>query len=258
MSAAERPRRPIVMAAPTFGLALSATAIGTYLPLIARHLGAPTSFAGTSFANFSAPASPRPQHTKLPFPNTNTSPSFPSASHFGTHHDSCSCTADGGSAERRRGRMKRSAVVRVYTGWIVLRVGVGFERMGSEAAAERRRGVVALGLGGRESFGSLANPRHGTVRRAGRARSRAGGGIRRLRNDDCALERGRFRVVLSRLNILDDTLRMWGVVGEGKVRTRRRSRTRTRGRDRRVSAPAINILSPGICASRSRPRSFQP
>ena len=45
MSADRRPR-PTLLAAPTFGLALSATAIGTYLPLIARHLGASAPVAG--------------------------------------------------------------------------------------------------------------------------------------------------------------------------------------------------------------------
>ena len=54
--------------------------------------------------------------------------------------------------------MKRSAVVSVVTGWILLRVGVGLERMGREAAAARRRGVVAFGLGGFGSAGADANP----------------------------------------------------------------------------------------------------
>lgn len=33
------------------------------------------------------------------------------------------------------------------TGWMSDRVGVGFERMGREAEADRRNGVVDLGLG---------------------------------------------------------------------------------------------------------------
>jgi hypothetical protein len=43
--------------------------------------------------------------------------------------------------------MYRSAVARVKTVWIEPRVGVGFERIGRESDAERRRGVVAFGFG---------------------------------------------------------------------------------------------------------------
>jgi hypothetical protein len=42
--------------------------------------------------------------------------------------------------------MYRSAVASVKTGLMTPRVGVGLERMGKEAEAERRRGVEALGL----------------------------------------------------------------------------------------------------------------
>ena len=64
-----------------------------------------------------------------------------------------SCS-DVGGRERRRERAKRSAVVSVKTGWIVLRVGVGFERMGRDWAAARRRGVAALGFRGFSSGSS--------------------------------------------------------------------------------------------------------
>jgi len=42
--------------------------------------------------------------------------------------------------------MYRSAVASVKMGCITPRVGVGFERIGNEAEADRRRGVVSLGF----------------------------------------------------------------------------------------------------------------
>ncbi len=42
--------------------------------------------------------------------------------------------------------MYLSAVARVNIGWMTPLVGVGFARMGREADADRRRGVVDLGF----------------------------------------------------------------------------------------------------------------
>lgn len=64
--------------------------------------------------------------------------------------------------------MKRSAVVSVKTGWMVLRVGVGFDLIVSEAEAARRRGVDAFGLGGLVSSAKpRVDTRKGVQRRSG-------------------------------------------------------------------------------------------
>jgi hypothetical protein len=49
--------------------------------------------------------------------------------------------------KRRRGKIYLSAVANVKTGCMEPRVGVGFERIGREADAARRREVVAFGFG---------------------------------------------------------------------------------------------------------------
>ena len=108
----------------------------------------PLALSITSAAKLFASASPNPQQTILPLENTKISPSLPSLPHLGTHHDSWSAWARAGRSGcvRRRARIYRSAVARVKTGLITPRVGVGFERMGSEAEADRRSGVISLGL----------------------------------------------------------------------------------------------------------------
>lgn len=112
-------------------------------------------FDSTSAANILASSSPNPHVTKLPFENMNTSPTFPSTPHVGTQSASCKCRDDCGRDPRILGSTYLVAVVRVNTGWIVLRVGVGFERIGNDAEAARRRGVEALGFRFLESSSSM-------------------------------------------------------------------------------------------------------
>jgi hypothetical protein len=118
----------------------------------------------TSLLNRIASSSVRPQHTKLPLPKINTSPSRltsppsppspppPSAPprllHFGTQYASCSGRALGGSRVRRRVRRYRSEVATVEMGCILLWVGLGFARIGRESEAVRRSGVCAFGFMG--------------------------------------------------------------------------------------------------------------
>jgi hypothetical protein len=82
----------------------------------------------TVLANFCASWSSKPQHTKLPLENMNTSPSLPLpgvGDHFGTQRASCSILDEGGRrCDCARSLESRyfSAVASVETGRISLRV----------------------------------------------------------------------------------------------------------------------------------------
>ena len=87
-----------------------------------------------------------PQHTTVPFPNTQASPdtlldddgSFP-ATVIGVHKASSKRTAEAGRALSMLVKSYFSAVANVYTGRMAPRVGVGLARIGKEAEAVRFR-----------------------------------------------------------------------------------------------------------------------